>query len=290
MRKLGERVLQDASRKLCRLHALLQKKGVVTASTAAPENGEAAVRLLLAYELHSGTEKLQQKDARLDPVLDGLQHAIADGARWLMPSVYEGCVKEKWLSPALSALSLQVCLYSGLWSDIDPKCVDKIRNTMAADGVPFPDVNVRAAAKSWMGQPVIAAGTMVEIEVTVTRAHAGASGAKFQKKVVRDGKLVPVMETYACIISRECDTDGGSKGSIVGVVDVDVLDVMQETARGTLKMVAPKQPGTYALRVYLRSAAVLGVRDESECSFEVVCTEALAAQQQKEQEEDSDYD
>ena len=119
----------------------------------------------------------------------------------------------------------------------------------------------------------------------VERAHAGASDAKFQKKVPRDGKLVPVMETYACLVSRESETEGGSKGSIVGTVDVDVFDVMIEEAKATFKMVAPKQPGKYNFRLDLRSGIVLGVRAEATCSFEVVSPEAMA-----DAHVDDDYD
>jgi len=129
---------------------------------------------------------------------------------------------------------------------------------------------------------------MVEVEVVVSRAHAGPSEAKYQKKVPRDGKLVPVMETYACLVSRETDTEGGSKGSIIGTVDVDVFDVLQEEAKNTLKMVAPKQPGTYELCVHLRSGIVLGVRAEARCSFNVVSPDALSSQQKE--HEDSDYE
>jgi len=194
-------------------------------------------------------------------------------------------VKAKWLQPALAVLSLQVCLRAGLPSDLDPKCVDVVRAKHADDNAPYPDISLRLSAKSWMGQPVISPGTMVEVTIVVERAHVGASGARYQKKVPRDGKLVPVMETYACLVSRESDTESGSKGSILGMVDVDVFDVMQDEARGTLKTVAPKQPGKYELRVHLRSAVVLGVRAETTCSFEVASSEAMASSQ-----ENDDYD
>jgi len=244
------------------------------------------VRLLLAYQLHSSLEALLQKDARLDAVVAELQVAAADGALFILPSLYEASIKGKWLQPALATLALQVCLRSGLWSELDPKCVDIARAQLEGQGAPYPDVSLRLTAKSWMGQPNISPGTMIEVGVAVERAHAGASRAKYQKKVpTREGTLKPVMETYSCLVSRESDTEGGSKGSIVGTVDVDVFDVMQEEARSTLKMVAPKQPGKYELRVDLRSAIVLGVRAETTCAFEVVSTEALAAQHQ-----DDDYD
>jgi len=213
-----------------------------------------------------------------------LAAAAVDGALYMLPSLYEASVKAKRLSAALAALSLQACLKAGLWSDTDPECISIEREQLAAAGVPYPDIRVRASARSWMRQPEIHAGKMVELEVVVERAHAGESNAKHQKKVPRDGKLVPVMETYACIISRETDTDGGSKGSIVGCVDVDVYDVKQEEAKGILKIVAPKLPGTYEFCVYVRSAVLLGVRAEAKCSFDVV------SEQPTRQEADSDYD
>lgn len=58
-------------------------------------------------------------------------------------------------------------------------------------------------------QPTIATGKMVEVVVVLERAHAGPSEARFQKKVPRDGKLVPVMESYICFFTLSSADDSG---------------------------------------------------------------------------------
>jgi len=122
----------------------------------------------------------------------------------------------------------------------------------------------------------------VEVEDVVERAHAGPCSAKYEKMVPRGGQLVKVVESYGCLVCRDSETAGGSKGSIVGMVDVDVDDWAQAEASASFKMIAPKEPGTYELRVHMRSGSTLGVRADVGCSFEVVAAESLAAQQKDE--------
>lgn len=108
LRKLGEKTMEEAQRKLRKLHGLLQKKGI-SAEAAGTGDGEAVVRLLLAYKMNSA---LQLADTELDEDLFRFYSAISEGVLYILASVYEASVKAKWLSPALVALSLQACLRS----------------------------------------------------------------------------------------------------------------------------------------------------------------------------------
>lgn len=84
----------------------------------------------------------------------------------------------------------------------------------------------------------------------------------------------------------------------MGTAEVDVFDVKQQEAKGTIKMVAPKEPGaspfssiastmqlawctdclfhwsgTYKVRAYIQSIVVLGISAEATGTFEVVASE-----------------
>lgn len=97
------------------------------------------------------------------------------------------------------------------------------------------------------------------------------------------------MESYTCLLSREVDGSGGAKGSLVARLEVEVEDVLQVEATGTMKMFAPKVPGDYQMKVSCLSLVVLGVAAEATCRFTVVPADDPRLQQGDDDQND-DYD
>jgi len=281
MRKLGTRAFRSEHRALSKLYLALQRAG---ASVAAPTDSDSAVLLLLVFQLRSTAADLQTTTLR--PTLAQLQHEATDNAAYVLSSVFELSCKRQWLQPALVSHTLQAGLQAGVWSDTDPECLQIVRSQFASAGGRWPDVGLSATAHSWMGQPVIGVGTTVEVGVTVARRHAGPATAILAKKVARGKGLVSVVESYRCFIARDTDGDGGGKGSMVGIVDVDVESLEQREAHATIKINAPRVIGTYHFRVVLRVAGALGVHADTACSFDVVGLDHPALQQ----DDDDDYD
>ena len=131
-----------------------------------------------------------------------------------------------------------------------------MRSQLSSDGTPYPRIAIEASVKSWMDAPCLAPSCTIELTVTVHRDHAGASGASYQRMGWRGHEAVPIMESYTCIVSREVDGEGGAKGSMLGRLEVEVEQLTQRTATGSLKLFAPKQPGeNNAWDAYRRDAA-----------------------------------
>ena len=285
MRRLGERALRLERRSLRRLHGMMQKTALVKAGVAerAPEDGEGAVHLLLGFQLRTAAAEMKRA---LPAGLEELHRTAAIGAGYVLSSSFNHCCAKRWLEPALATHALQAGLRAGVWSDVDPACLQLVREQA---GGSLPEVGVSAAAQSWLGQPVIGVGSAIEVTVTVERRHAGSTAPHTvltSKKVTRGHDLVDVTESYRCFLEREVDGAGGGKGSLVGIVDVDVDDPMASHVTSTMKMTAPQQPGTYRFRVHLRTDGLVGMRAEASCEFEVVGADHPALQQ----DDNDDYD
>ena len=72
-------------------------------------------------------------------------------------------------------------------------------------------------------------------------------------------------------------------------LEVEVEDVLQVEATGTMKMFAPKVPGDYQMKVSCLSLVVLGVAAEATCRFTVVPADDPRLQQGDDDQND-DYD
>jgi len=204
----------------------------------------------------------------------------------LLLSAFEAACKQQRLRPALALARLITCFRSGVWSWDDPECQQLCRDRRP--GLPQPRISVSASVKSWMGAAHLAPGSTMELSLTVHRQHAGASDAPHERLAWRGHETVHIMESYTCLLSREVDGSGGAKGSLVARLEVEVDDVLQREATGTMKIFAPKQPGQYEMRVRCLALNVLGVAAEATCRFTVV--PADDPRLQHDDDGDDDYD
>lgn len=240
--------------------------------------------LLIHYQLYQ--EKL--KGVGLSDEQLQMCNDVASLVGQLLLTAFEAAAKRQLLQPSLTLARLLACFRLGVWSWDEPECLQLTRDQLSSQGTPFPRITLSASVKSWMDAPCLAPCSTIELVVTVHREHAGPSGAPYQRMGWRGNDAYEIMEAYTVLVSRENDGSGGAKGSMVGRLEVEVEDLTQKTAKGSLKLFAPKQPGDYEMCVRCFSMVVLGVAVETVCRFTVVPLDHPLLQQQ-EDSDDSDY-
>lgn len=241
--------------------------------------------LLLLHQLYQ--HKVPESVLRLSDAELQQRDEVAALVGQLLLSAFEAACKQQRLRPGLALARLIACNSSGVWSWEEAECVQLCRETRP--GLPHPRISVEASVKSWMGAPHLAPGSTMELSLTVHRQHAGPSDAPHERLAWRGHETVRVMESYTCLLSREVDGSGGAKGSLVARLEVEVEDVLQAEATGTMKMFAPKVPGDYVMKVSCLSLVVLGVAAEATCRFTVVPADDPRLQQGDDDQND-DYD
>lgn len=241
--------------------------------------------LLIYYNMYK--QKLQ--GVTLSDEQEGMSEDVGALVGQLLLSSFEAACKQQELQQSLTVGRLIACFRLGLWSWDDAQCLQLMRERLGTQGAPYPRITVGATVKSWMDAPALAPSCTIELNVTIQREHAGPSGAMPQRVGWRGHDSYDIMESYTCLVSREVDGEGGAKGSMLGRLEVEVEDLAQPSATGTLKMFAPKQPGEYELRVTCMSLVVLGVATETVCRFTVVPLDHPLLQQ-NDPSDDSDYD
>lgn len=245
------------------------------------EHGLLLLLLLLnEWRLHDSTMQLSE------PTEAAMDEIGAVAVPLLMGAV-EGAAT---LEQSLVAARLVACIRLGLWSWDAPECLSLMNERLDINSAVRPQITASLEARRWMGgELAITPGTTVEVRVRVAREHAGdvAATAETAKLLLPSGasEATAVSESFICLLARDSEGSMGTRGTLIGSVDVDVVDLSAVEASATLKFAAPLQPGEYNLRASLLSLSVLGVETEARCSFTVV-----ADAEEEEEEEDSDYD
>lgn len=242
--------------------------------------------LLLLHQLYQ--HKVPERTLRLSDEELQQRDEVAALVGQLLLSGFEAACTQQRLRPALALARLIACNRSGVWSWEEAECLQLCRD--ARPGLPHPRISVEASVKSWMGAPVLAPGSTVELSLTVHRQHAGPSGAPYERLAMRGHEPVRIMESYTCLLSREVDGSGGAKGSLYARLEVEVEDVLQREATATMKMTAPRAPGDYQMKVSCLSLVVLGVAAEATCRFTVVPADDPRLQQGDSDDQNDDYD
>jgi len=193
----------------------------------------------------------------------------------------------RWVQPLLAVLSTSALLVNTCWSGSDEACVERMRKVLESDGLPYPELSLRAVAHIGADsseaaggsrcvdlptqtmdeleavQGVFLPGKPVVIEVEMTREHAAAAGGLAQPAANNpDG----ILEAYFLVL--EGVKPDPTPNSLLAFQPIVVKTLSTPAVRARVVFMAPPA-GSYTVRAHLSSNSVIGIGYDADVHFEV---------------------